>query len=109
MQVPIDPLSVIVVPLVPLLLQTPVALKVTGRPEPPPVADTVNGGSLVNFGGSVLKVIVWLACVMDMETASERLLVVESAALVAVTVQVPTAIGVIVEPDTEQVEAVFDA
>ena len=37
---------VMLLPLVPLLLQVPVAANVTGLPEAPPVALTVNGTSL---------------------------------------------------------------
>ena len=50
--VPIVPVSAIVEPFVPLPVQTPDAVKVTGLPEPPPLAETTKGASIVNFGGN---------------------------------------------------------
>ena len=101
-QVPAAPVNVIVDPLVPPLLQTPLAVNVTGLPEPPPVALTVKGGSLVSFGGSAAKIIVWVPCMIEKDAPSDRAEVKLSAALFAVMVQVPTDTAVTVVPDTEQ-------
>ena len=57
--VPTVPMSEMVVPLVPLALQTPLAVKITGLPEGPPVALTVNDGNDVSLVLIGANVIVW--------------------------------------------------
>ena len=94
MQSPI-PVSAIVAPLLPPLLQTPTgpALNTTALPDPPPTAETVNVGSLTRRSCKGAKEIVCpaLATTMLYDFMLDAL-----APSVAVTAKlnVPTALGV---------------
>jgi hypothetical protein len=90
---------VIVDPFVPELVQLPDAPNVTGFPEAPPVAETVNGAAPNVSPGSEPNAIVWAALaienVRDTGGAGSKLAL---PAWFAVTVQVPAPVSVIVEP-----------
>ena len=95
---PAAPLNVMVDPLVPLCVHTPEAVNVTGLPEPPPVADTVNGASVVNLFASAPNEMVCVPCAIVMETAllplwPARLPLLQLNAL-TVTLNVPACVGI---------------
>jgi hypothetical protein len=59
------PVIVIVDPFVPELEQLPVAANVTGFPEAPPLAETVNGASPNVLPGRAANAIVWDAFAIE--------------------------------------------